>query len=223
MAQTDSFLWTALSDRGKHIAAGERHISQMFTGIVTATGTVAAVDAGQGDRTLRIAVNWDCESIPIGASIAHSGVCLTVTDRDSASFAVAVSDETMRVTTLGDWQVGDTVNLERALAIGDELGGHIVSGHVDGLAEVLSIEPVGDSHVVWFRAPQALSRFVAAKGSVALDGVSLTVNAVSGADFSVNVIAHTWDVTTLGHMQVGSKLNMEIDMLARYVARLTEG
>ena len=223
MAQTGSFLWTALSDRGKHSAAGERHISQMFTGIVTATGTIAAVDAGQGDRTLRIAVNWDCESIPIGASIAHSGVCLTVTDRDSASFAVAASDETMRVTTIGDWQVGDTVNLERALAVGDELGGHIVSGHVDGLAEVLSIEPVGDSHVVWFRAPQALGRFVAAKGSVALDGVSLTVNAVSGADFSVNVIAHTWDVTTLGRMQVGSKLNMEIDMLARYVARLTEG
>ena len=195
----------------------------MFTGIVTATGTVAAVDAGQGDRNLRIAVDWDCGSIPIGASIAHSGVCLTVTYRDSDSFAVAVSDETMRVTTLGAWQVGDIVNLERALAVGDELGGHIVSGHVDGLAEVLSIKPVGDSHVVWFRAPQPLGRFVAAKGSVALDGVSLTVNAVRGTDFSVNVIAHTWDVTTLGRMQVGSKLNLEIDMLARYVARLTEG
>ena len=194
----------------------------MFTGIVTATGTIAAVDDGSGDRNLHIAADWDCAAIPVGASIAHSGICLTVTARDASGFDVAASDETMRVTTLGDWQVGDTVNLERALAVGDELGGHIVSGHVDGLAEVLSIEPVGDSHVVWFRAPQALGRFVAAKGSVALDGVSLTVNAVDGADFSVNVIAHPWTVTTLGKMQVGSKLNMEIDMLARYVARLTE-
>ena len=128
----------------------------------------------------------------------------------------------MRVTTLGDWKVGDTVNLERALRVGDELGGHIVSGHVDGMATVLSIKPVGDSHEVWFRAPADLARFVAAKGSVTLDGVSLTVNAVEGRDFSINVIEHTWAVTTLGTLAEGQKVNMEIDMLARYVARLAE-
>ena len=145
-----------------------------------------------------------------------------MTEHDATGYAVAASAETMSVTTLGGWKEGDTVNLERALAVGDELGGHIVSGHVDGLAKVLSIQAVGDSHVVWFRAPRSLARFVAAKGSVALDGVSLTVNAVECTDFSVNVIQHTWDVTTFGRLQVGSKLNMEIDMLARYVARLNE-
>lgn len=194
----------------------------MFTGIVTASGKIAAVDGDGGDRVLRIETDWDCLSIPIGASISHAGICLTVTKHDATGYAVAASAETMSVTTLGGWKEGDTVNLERALAVGDELGGHIVSGHVDGLAEVLSIQAVGDSHVVWFRAPRSLARFVAAKGSVALDGVSLTVNAVEGTDFSVNVIQHTWDVTTFGRLQVGSKLNMEIDMLARYVARLNE-
>ncbi|HCA90343.1 MAG: riboflavin synthase [SAR116 cluster bacterium MED-G05] len=194
----------------------------MFTGIVTASGKIAAVGGEGGDRVLRIETDWDCLSIPIGASISHAGICLTVTARDATGYEVAASAETMSVTTLGSWQQGDTVNLERALAVGDELGGHIVSGHVDGLAEVLSVEAVGDSHVVWFRAPKGLARFVAAKGSVALDGVSLTVNAVDGTDFSVNVIQHTWDVTTLGRLQAGSKLNMEIDMLARYVARLNE-
>jgi riboflavin synthase len=194
----------------------------MFTGIVTASGKIAAVGGEGGDRVLRIETDWDCISIPIGASISHAGICLTVTARDATGYEVSASAETMSVTTLGSWQQGDTVNLERALAVGDELGGHIVSGHVDGLAEVLSVEAVGDSHVVWFRAPKGLARFVAAKGSVALDGVSLTVNAVDGTDFSVNVIQHTWDMTTLGRLQAGSKLNMEIDMLARYVARLNE-
>ena len=128
----------------------------------------------------------------------------------------------MRVTTLGSWKVGDVVNLERALRMGDELGGHIVSGHVDGLATVLTVTPVGDSHEVWLHAPASLARFVAPKGSVALDGVSLTVNEVRGTDFSINVIEHTWQVTTLGVCAEGSVLNMEIDMLARYVARLAE-
>lgn len=193
----------------------------MFTGIVTAIGTVQAI-SGQGDRILRIGADWDCSVIPIGASISHSGICLTVTSTAANSYEIAASAETMRVTTLGGWEEGHKVNLERALCVGDELGGHIVSGHVDGLAVVKSIEPVGDSHCVWLRAPSSLARFVAPKGSVALDGVSLTVNDVDGADFSINVIDHTWAVTTFGSLAVGSELNMEIDMLARYVARLAE-
>ena len=193
----------------------------MFTGIVTAKGTLESI-TDKGDRIMRFAAGWDCGTLDIGASVAHSGICLTVLSRDSAGYEVAASGETMRVTTLGDWKVGDTVNLERALRVGDELGGHIVSGHVDGMATVLSIKPVGDSHEVWFRAPADLARFVAAKGSVTLDGVSLTVNAVEGRDFSINVIEHTWAVTTLGTLAEGQKVNMEIDMLARYVARLAE-
>lgn len=193
----------------------------MFTGIVTAMGTIVSI-ADKGDRILRVGVDWDCSALAIGASVAHSGICLTVLSTTDHEYEVAASAETMRVTTLGDWQQGQQVNLERALRVGDELGGHIVSGHVDGLATVLSIEPVGDSHCVWLRAPDQLARFVAAKGSVALDGVSLTVNEVRGCDFSINVIDHTWAVTTLGALQKGQSLNMEIDMLARYVARLAE-
>ena len=193
----------------------------MFTGIVTAIGTIVSV-TDRGDRILRIGTDWDCTSLDIGASIAHSGICLTVLSTTAHEYEVAASAETMRVTTLGDWQQGSRVNLERALKVGDELGGHIVSGHVDGLAEVLSIDAVGDSHCVWLRAPQDLARFVAAKGSVALDGVSLTVNEVRGRDFSINVIDHSWAVTTLGALRDGQALNMEIDMLARYVARLAE-
>ena len=193
----------------------------MFTGIVTAIGTIVSV-TDRGDRILRIGTDWDCTSLDIGASIAHSGICLTVLSATAHEYEVAASAETMRVTTLGDWQQGSRVNLERALKVGDELGGHIVSGHVDGLAKVLSIDAVGDSHCVWLRAPQDLARFVAAKGSVALDGVSLTVNEVRGRDFSINVIDHSWAVTTLGALRDGQALNMEIDMLARYVARLAE-
>lgn len=193
----------------------------MFTGIVTATGTLESI-TDKGDRILRFAAGWDCSTLDIGASVAHSGICLTVLSRDRDGYEVAASGETMRVTTLGEWKVGDTVNLERALRVGDELGGHIVSGHVDGMATVLSVTAVGDSHELWFRAPADLARFVAAKGSVTLDGVSLTVNDVKGSDFSINVIEHTWTVTTLGTLTEGQKVNMEIDMLARYVARLAE-
>ena len=193
----------------------------MFTGIVTATGTILSI-TDKGDRILKIGADWDCTELAIGASVAHSGICLTVLSREADSYEVAASAETMRVTTLGDWKQGDVVNLERALRVGDELGGHIVSGHVDGLATVLSVTPVGDSHEVWIRAPHQLARFVAPKGSVALDGVSLTVNEVRGTDFSINVIDHTWQVTTLGTCGEGRVLNMEIDMLARYVARLAE-
>ena len=141
---------------------------------------------------------------------------------EADSYEVAASAETMRVTTLGAWSEGGQVNLERALCVGDELGGHIVSGHVDGLAEVVSVTPEGDSHRVRLRAPDDLARFIASKGSVALDGVSLTVNAVDRDEFEINVIEHTWQVTTLGMLRAGQRLNMEIDMLARYVARLAE-
>ena len=193
----------------------------MFTGIVTAIGTVLSV-TDKGDRILRIGAAWDCASLDIGASISHSGICLTVLSTEADSYEVAASAETMRVTTLGAWSEGSQVNLERALCVGDELGGHIVSGHVDGLAEVVSVTPEGDSHRVRLRAPDDLARFIASKGSVALDGVSLTVNAVDRNEFEINVIEHTWQVTTLGMLRAGQRLNMEIDMLARYVARLAE-
>jgi len=193
----------------------------MFTGIITGIGHIdSIVDAG--DRTFRIDCDWDCAQIDIGASIACSGVCLTVVARDTNSFDVTASAETLEVTTAGNWLVGDQINLERALKLGDELGGHIVSGHVDGLAEIRSIENSGDSHVVWLQAPSAFARFIAAKGSVALDGVSLTVNAVDGCLFSINIIPHTWSVTGWAGAAVGQKMNMEIDMLARYVARLAD-
>ncbi|MDC1001331.1 riboflavin synthase [Alphaproteobacteria bacterium] len=191
----------------------------MFTGIITAIGRLEAI-SDTGDRRLRISCDWDCAAIDLGASIACSGICLTVIDRQDHWFEVAASAETMAVTTLGNWQPGNRINLERALCLGDELGGHIVSGHVDGLAVITSITPAGDSHVVWLEAPQALAKFVAPKGSVALDGVSLTVNAVKGNAFSLNIIQHSWEVTGWGQAVVGQKMNMEIDMLARYVARL---
>ena len=191
----------------------------MFTGIITAIGSVAAI-TDKGDRLLRISCDWDCATIDIGASIACSGICLTVIDRQDHWFEVAASAETMAVTALGGWQQGDRLNLERALRLGDEIGGHIVSGHVDGLAVITSITHAGDSHVVWLDVPQSLAKFIAPKGSVALDGVSLTVNAVKGNAFSLNIIQHSWDVTGWGQAVVGQKMNMEIDMLARYVARL---
>jgi riboflavin synthase len=191
----------------------------MFTGIITAIGRLEAI-TDKGDRRLRISCDWDCGAIDIGASIACSGICLTVIDRQDHWLEVAASAETIAVTTLGNWQQGDRINLERALCLGDELGGHIVSGHVDGLAVITSIKPSGDSHVVWLEVPQALAKFVAPKGSVALDGVSLTVNAVKGNAFSLNIIQHSWDVTAWGQVVVGQNMNMEIDMLARYVARL---
>ncbi len=193
----------------------------MFTGIITGIGHIESI-ADAGDRTFRIGCDWDCSTIDIGASIACSGVCLTVVARHAHSFDVTASAETLAVTTAGGWSIGDQINLERALKLGDELGGHVVSGHVDGLAEITSIENSGDSHVVWLKAPFAFARFIAAKGSVALDGVSLTVNVVEGCLFSINIIPHTWSVTGWAGAKVGQKMNMEIDMLARYVARLTD-
>jgi riboflavin synthase len=193
----------------------------MFTGIVTDLGEVLDI-SGKGDVLFRIGTAFDMEQVAKGASIANSGVCLTVIDRGPGWFAVQASAETLDRTTLGGWTRGTKVNLERAMRIGDELGGHIVSGHVDGVATVVAIRPENESLRFTFEAPDALKRFVASKGSVAIDGVSLTVNEVDGARFGVNIIPHTRNVTTFGTYVVGSRVNMEIDMLARYVARLLE-
>jgi riboflavin synthase len=197
----------------------------MFTGIVTALGSVRGMEplGGGKDMRLRIAAPWpDTATIPAGASIACSGCCLTVLEVEAGAFAVDVSGETLSRTTLGSWAVGTRVNLERSLRLGDELGGHIVSGHVDGVGHAVSATPEHGSLRLVFRIPHELSRFIAAKGSVAVDGVSLTVNEVEGDTFGVNVIPHTAAVTSLGAARPGDAVNIEIDMLARYVARLAE-
>ena len=193
----------------------------MFTGIIGEIGRIDSV-SDAGDRSFHISADWDCALIEIGASVACSGICLTVVARNSKKFVVTASAETLGVTTAGGWVVGEKINLERALKLGDELNGHLVSGHVDGLAEIISIEPNGESHVVWMGAPTAFAKFIAPKGSIALDGVSLTVNAVDGALFSVNIIPHTWSETGWAQSKIGQKMNMEIDMLSRYVARLAD-
>ena len=193
----------------------------MFTGIITDIGTIAALEQ-RGDLKARIACNYAVDSIDIGASIACDGVCLTVIDRAENWFDVEISAESVSKTNLDVWEVGRKVNLERALRVGDELGGHIVSGHVDGVAEIIEMRDEGDSTRYVFRAPPALARFVAPKGSVALNGTSLTVNEVDGATFGVNLIPHTKEVTTWGQSAVGDRINIEIDTLARYVARLAE-
>lgn len=193
----------------------------MFTGIVTDIGTVRHVER-RGDSRFVIATNYRTDEIDIGASIACSGVCLTVVDKDRDSFSVDVSAETLSKTNLGGWTAGTKVNLERALRMGDELGGHVVSGHVDGVGTIVSITPEGDSRRFRFKVPRSLARFIAPKGSVAIDGTSLTVNEVQGDEFGVNIIPHTQAVTTWGDMKSGDTVNIEIDMLARYVARLAE-
>ncbi len=193
----------------------------MFTGIITDLGRVGAI-AQSGDMRARIETGYDTSTIDIGASIASDGVCLTVVDLGPGWYDVDISAETLSKTNLGDWTVGHRINLERALKVGDELGGHIVSGHVDGVAEVLTVEEEGDSTRVTLRAPAALARFIAPKGSVALNGTSLTVNAVDGPDFGVNLISHTKAVTNWGAVRPGDRVNLEIDTLARYVARLAE-
>lgn len=200
----------------------------MFTGIITDVGRVASV-SGSGDTRFEIETVYEPDSVDLGASIACSGVCLTVIEKgtrdDKHWFAVEASKETLDVTTAGDWQTGHSLNLERALKLGDELGGHIVSGHVDALAEIVNIRPEGDSQRFTFRAPKDIMRFVAPKGSITLDGTSLTVNEVEGDTFGVNLISHTQSVTSWGASRAGDRVNLEIDVLARYVARLkdTEG
>ncbi|HJM48797.1 MAG TPA: riboflavin synthase [Alphaproteobacteria bacterium] len=193
----------------------------MFTGIITDIGRVRQVEK-RGDTRFVIDTSFDTAGIEIGASIACSGACLTVVERGEGWFAVDVSAETLAHTTLGDWQVGSAVNLERSLRLGDELGGHIVTGHVDATAEIVSLEPEGDSLRYVFRAPAEFKRYVASKGSVALDGVSLTVNEVEDDCFGINIIPHTQSQTTFGEAQPGARVNLEIDVLARYVARLIE-
>jgi riboflavin synthase len=193
----------------------------MFTGIITDIGTVAKVEKA-GDLRARITTRYDTGKIDIGASIASDGVCLTVIDLGADWYDVQISAETVSKTNLSDWREGTRVNLERALRVGDELGGHIVSGHVDGVADVLAVTPEGDSTRITLRAPKSLARFIAPKGSVALNGTSLTVNEVDGCDFGINVIPHTQACTTWGAVAVGDRINLEIDTLARYVARLAE-
>lgn len=198
----------------------------MFTGIVTDMGEVLALEQA-GDLRARIGTAYDVAGIDIGASIACEGICLTVVDLGSSPrnwFDVQISAETVSKTSIGrsGWQVGKRLNLERALKVGDELGGHIVSGHVDGVAEVVALRPEGDSLRVTFRAPEELAKFIAPKGSVALNGTSLTVNEVEGRDFGINFIPHTRKVTTWGQVAVGDAVNLEVDTMARYVARLRE-
>ena len=193
----------------------------MFTGIITDIGTIANM-VEEGDLRVRIGTGYDTSGIDMGASIASDGVCLTVVDLGPDWYEVQVSAETVSKTNLSAWAVGKRLNLERALRVGDELGGHIVSGHVDGVAEVVSVVDEGDSTRVQLRAPEALARFVAPKGSVALNGTSLTVNEVEGAVFGINFIPHTKQVTTWGDVAVGDAVNLEIDTLARYVARLAD-
>lgn len=194
----------------------------MFTGIVTDVGRVRAVRDTNRDRRFEVETAFDLTTLDLGASVSHAGCCLTIVEKGEGWFAVEVSGETLSKTTLSEWVEGHAVNLERAARVGDELGGHIVSGHVDGVGEVLAIESEGGSHRVQIRAPRPLHRFIAPKGSITVEGVSLTVNEVEDDLFGVNLIPHTWDVTTLGTLKVGSRVNLEIDMLARYLARWRE-
>ncbi|HCZ01415.1 MAG: riboflavin synthase subunit alpha [Rhodobacterales bacterium RIFCSPHIGHO2_02_FULL_62_130] len=196
----------------------------MFTGIVTDMGEVLELEQ-RGDLRARIGTSYDVGGIDIGASIACEGVCLTVVALGSSPrnwFDVEISAESVSKTNLSGWKIGKRLNLERALKVGDELGGHIVSGHVDGVAKVVAITPEGDSLRVTFRAPESLAKFIAPKGSVALNGTSLTVNEVNGCDFGINFIPHTQKVTTWGEVALGDAVNLEVDTMARYVARLRE-
>ena len=199
----------------------------MFTGIVTDVGRVEKITPLAEGLRLRIGTAYDPATIDIGASIAHAGTCLTVVTLPEQGanerwYEVEAWEEALRLTTIADWKEGTRVNLERALKIGDELGGHIVSGHVDGTAEIVAIEPEGDAVRYRMRVPEAFARFVAPKGSVALDGTSLTVNSVSGTEFDILLIRHTLEVTTWGERRVGDRVNFEIDTMARYAARLAE-
>jgi riboflavin synthase len=196
----------------------------MFTGIVTDVGEITALTPGgqAGDRKFVVKTRHDMAPIAMGASIACSGCCLTVVEKGADWFAVEVSGETLDKTHLGDWQQGQRINLELSLKLGDELGGHLVYGHVDGVGKIVSMTPEGGSVRFVFEAPGDLARFIASKGSIAVDGISLTVNEVEGNRFGINIISHTQAVTTLGTARPGQRVNLEVDMLARYVQRLLE-
>ena len=198
----------------------------MFTGIITDVGTIESVEP-RGDLRVRISTGYDTATVAIGASIACSGACLTVVDKGANWFAVDVSGETQDKTAAGMWASGRKLNLERALKVGDELGGHIVTGHVDAVATVVEARPEGDSTRMTFEAPAAVAPYIAPKGSICLDGVSLTVNEVAGTSkggvrFGINVIPHTAQATTFGDLSVGREVNVEIDVLARYLGRMQQ-
>lgn len=197
----------------------------MFTGIVTAKGRVRSI-SGDDVKRFEIEAPYDADKIDMGASIAHAGACLTVVAKENLDqgcwYAVEVSPETLRLTTLGGWAEGDEVNLERALAIGQELGGHLVTGHVDGIGEVLDRRMEGEWIVFTVKPPAELNKFIAKKGSVTVDGVSLTVNEASRDSFDLMIIPHTAEVTSLGGLQKGHRVNLEVDLMARYAARLNE-
>ena len=203
----------------------------MFTGIITDIGRIRAINPDReaaaaadatGDARVVVETTWDASVLVLGASIACAGVCLTVVDRDADWFAVDVSAETLACTTLAAWAPGSRINLERALRMGDELGGHIVSGHVDGVGEIVDVRADGDSCRIEITPPDSLLRLIAQKGSIAVDGVSLTVNEVGADRFGVNIIPHTQQMTSLGSAAPEVRVNLEVDMLARYVARLNE-
>ncbi len=200
----------------------------MFTGIITDIGTIKSLSrlrAGEakgewgGDLRLEVICSYDTSGIDIGASISHSGACMTVIEKGPDWYAIEVSDESLSKTTMGEWTQGTQINLERALTGKDEMGGHMVTGHVDGVGELIAMEEIAGSHKLRFRAPDDMAFGIAPKGSITIDGVSLTVNDVQGREFEVNIIPHTWQVTTLGKLSLGSKVNLEIDLIARYVAR----
>jgi len=196
----------------------------MFTGIVEATGVVQSLDQRQGD--LRIAIgtgDLDLSDVQIGDSICTSGCCLTVVELGESMMAADVSTETLNVTTLSHWQVGTPVNLERSLTPSTRMGGHMVSGHVDGIAEVCERESSARAEVFWLRAPVSLAKYIAQKGSITIDGVSLTVNAVRDNEFCLTIVPHTLEVTTIGLLQIGAQVNLEVDLIARYLERLQQG
>jgi riboflavin synthase len=197
----------------------------MFTGIISDIGTItrASLNAG-ADALFEVESHYKADTLTVGASVSHQGVCLTLIGFEpiptGSKWQVQVSKESLDLTTAGDWQVGTQLNLERALKMGDELGGHMVSGHVDGIGEIVAIAPENESHRVKIKVPDSLAKYVSPKGSIAIDGISLTVNEVDGNIFGINVIPHTWDVTTLGKIQIGTWVNLEADQMARYVDRI---
>ena len=209
-----------LRERGWLIAGDAPSLAGMFTGIVTDIGEVRRVERRDGGTTLTVATAYDTAKIALGASVGCSGVCLTATALTPGSFTVDVSGETLARSTLGDWREGTRINLEQSLKLGDEMGGHLVLGHVDGVARVVERRPDGDSVRFTIEVPDDLAPFIAEKGSVALDGVSLTVNEIAGTRFGVNIIPHTLANTTFGHAETGARMNLEIDLIARYVGRL---
>ncbi len=194
----------------------------MFTGIITDMGTIEKVETLSKGKRFSVATSYDTDSIDIGASIAHDGLCLTVVSKDTGIYQVEAWEEALRLTTANGWKTGTKVNLERALKIGDELGGHLVSGHVDGTAEIITEINEGEATRFTIRAPDELARFIAPKGSITLNGTSLTVNGVDGGEFDVLLIKHTLQVTSWGKVKPGDRLNIEVDTMARYAARLAE-